>query len=92
MKLWLCEVLLALHYIHGRHVLHRDIKSSNIFLTAEADVQIGGMLPAARAASLLIELWHMSCLLLTCSSRARVLPPAVTVAHDLWLPGLELYS
>ena len=41
LKLWLCEVLLALHYIHGRHVLHRDIKSSNIFLTAEADVQIG---------------------------------------------------
>ena len=62
LKLWLCEVLLALHYIHGRHVLHRDIKSSNIFLTAEADVQIGGILPAARAAC---SLWAMLCLLLS---------------------------
>ena len=35
------QLLLALHYMRTKHVLHRDLKTSNIFLTAENDVQVG---------------------------------------------------
>jgi NIMA (never in mitosis gene a)-related kinase len=32
---------LSLEYVHGRRVLHRDIKSSNIFLTRNNTIKLG---------------------------------------------------
>ena len=42
LRRWLVELLLALHYMQGKQVLHRDLKSSNLFLTSENDVQARG--------------------------------------------------
>lgn len=39
--LWCAELLLALQYLHRNQVLHRDIKTSNIFLTSTGQVQLG---------------------------------------------------
>lgn len=41
LKLWLCQCLMALEHCHHRQVLHRDIKSGNIFLTSEGNVAVG---------------------------------------------------
>lgn len=41
LQLWLCELLLALDYLQARKVLHRDVKTSNVMLTAAGDVQLG---------------------------------------------------
>ena len=41
LKLWLCQTLMALDHCNSRSVLHRDIKSGNIFLTSEGNVMIG---------------------------------------------------
>ena len=38
---WFIQISMALEYIHGRKVLHRDIKTSNIFLTGNNTVKLG---------------------------------------------------
>mmetsp|Transcript_49388 Transcript_49388/g.89391 ORF Transcript_49388/g.89391 Transcript_49388/m.89391 type:complete len:1256 (+) Transcript_49388:108-3875(+) len=37
LMVWFVQLTLALNYIHQRHVLHRDLKSSNIFMTTSED-------------------------------------------------------
>ena len=39
---WLAQLALALRYIHGRKVIHRDVKTSNVFLVPTA-LDAGGV-------------------------------------------------
>eukprot|EP01004_Peranema_trichophorum_P003267 NODE_2264_length_1634_cov_48.102581_g1940_i0.p1 GENE.NODE_2264_length_1634_cov_48.102581_g1940_i0~~NODE_2264_length_1634_cov_48.102581_g1940_i0.p1 ORF type:complete len:252 (-),score=31.97 NODE_2264_length_1634_cov_48.102581_g1940_i0:798-1553(-) len=38
---WLIQMSLALEYCHQRKVLHRDIKSQNVFMTSERVLKVG---------------------------------------------------
>lgn len=38
---WFTEVALALKYMHDKHVLHRDLKSQNLFLTSSDRLRVG---------------------------------------------------
>lgn len=38
---WFIQICLALEYVHGRRVIHRDLKTSNIFLTGNLTVKLG---------------------------------------------------
>ncbi|XP_066920328.1 serine/threonine-protein kinase Nek5-like [Clytia hemisphaerica] len=38
---WFVQILIAVKYIHSLKILHRDLKSQNIFLTKEGFVKIG---------------------------------------------------
>lgn len=38
---WFSQIMLGLKYIHRHNILHRDLKSSNIFLQENGDLKIG---------------------------------------------------
>lgn len=41
LKKWLAQILLAMEYMHKQGVIHRDIKSGNLFLTGDLNINIG---------------------------------------------------
>lgn len=38
---WMCQICSGLKYLHERGIMHRDIKSQNIFLNAKNRIKIG---------------------------------------------------
>mmetsp|Transcript_22843 Transcript_22843/g.68642 ORF Transcript_22843/g.68642 Transcript_22843/m.68642 type:complete len:563 (-) Transcript_22843:374-2062(-) len=38
---WITQAVLGLKYLHGKHIIHRDMKSQNLFLTDRGQLRIG---------------------------------------------------
>jgi len=38
---WFVQISLAIKHIHDRKILHRDLKTQNIFLNAKGEVKMG---------------------------------------------------
>lgn len=38
---WFVQMALAIKHIHDRKILHRDLKTQNIFMTQQGEIKIG---------------------------------------------------
>ncbi|XP_061681643.1 serine/threonine-protein kinase Nek1 isoform X4 [Syngnathoides biaculeatus] len=88
---WFVQICLALKHIHDRKILHRDIKSQNIFLTKDGTVQLGDF-GIARVLNSTLELAR------TCIGTPYYLSPEICEnkpynnKSDVWALGCVLYE
>lgn len=40
---WVSQMLMALEYLHERNILHKDLRPTNIFLTAQGNIKLGSL-------------------------------------------------
>ncbi|XP_060127490.1 serine/threonine-protein kinase Nek4 isoform X2 [Zootoca vivipara] len=40
---WFVQIAMALQYLHERHILHRDLKTQNVFLTRSNIIKVGDL-------------------------------------------------
>ncbi|XP_022430458.1 serine/threonine-protein kinase Nek3 isoform X3 [Delphinapterus leucas] len=57
---WFTQMCLGVNHIHKKRVLHRDIKSKNIFLTQKGEVKLGDFGSARLLSS---DIWSLGCIL-----------------------------
>ncbi|KAL4230394.1 Serine/threonine-protein kinase Nek1 [Mactra antiquata] len=88
---WFAQMCLAIKHIHDRKILHRDIKSQNIFLTSKGMVQLGDF-GIAKVLNSTVELAR------TCIGTPYYLSPEICEnkpynnKSDIWSLGCVLYE
>uniref|UniRef100_A0A4W3JHJ4 non-specific serine/threonine protein kinase n=1 Tax=Callorhinchus milii TaxID=7868 RepID=A0A4W3JHJ4_CALMI len=88
---WFVQICMALKHVHDRKILHRDIKSQNIFLTKDGTVQLGDF-GIARVLNSTVELAR------TCIGTPYYLSPEICEnkpynnKSDIWALGCVLYE
>ncbi|XP_009980405.1 PREDICTED: serine/threonine-protein kinase Nek1 [Tauraco erythrolophus] len=88
---WFVQICLAVKHIHDRKILHRDIKSQNIFLTKDGTIQLGDF-GIARVLNSTAELAR------TCTGTPYYLSPEICQNRpynnksDIWALGCVLYE
>eukprot|EP00055_Hartaetosiga_balthica_P013944 m.74011 g.74011 ORF g.74011 m.74011 type:complete len:1372 (-) comp8436_c0_seq1:783-4898(-) len=88
---WFGQILLAMNYIHENRILHRDLKTANIFLTGSNIIKVGDFGIAA-------QLENSCDMRRTCVGSPYYMSPEVcqdipyNSKSDIWAMGCVLYE
>lgn len=88
---WIAQVVLGVMLMHSKNILHRDLKSQNLFLTSDGTVKIGDF-------GISKELPTLSSLAKTSCGTPYFMPPEVCKGEpygekiDIWAIGCILYE
>ena len=88
---WFVQITLALQYIHSEKILHRDLKTANIFLTSQDVLKVGDFGISA-------QLEHTLDMKHTCVGSPYYMSPEVCCdkpynnKSDVWALGCVLYE
>ena len=88
---WFIQCALALHYIHGKKILHRDVKTQNIFLTQEGVCKLGDF-GIARTLSNTFDQANTFVGTPYYLSPELILERPYDYASDVWALGVVLYE
>lgn len=89
--LWLVQIVTAVLHLHSIKILHRDIKSSNIYLTAEGVIKLGDL-------GIVKVLDHTQDVASTIVGTPYYMSPEIcqnspyTYQSDIWSLGVVLYE
>ena len=76
---YLIQSLLGLSHIHGKKIIHRDIKALNLFLDAGDNIKVRGGEGSKQLLGLMVQGWHFirteSPPLPLCHCTQRLAPP-----------------
>lgn len=88
---WITQCLLGCKYLHEKHILHRDIKSANVFISASGRCKLGDF-----GISRVLE--HTNCFAKTSIGTPYYLAPEICQQRpyawpaDIWALGCILYE
>lgn len=88
---WFIEMALSLDYVHSRRVLHRDLKTNNVFLTRDGRLRLGDFGIAKALEGTVSEA-------ASCVGTPSYMPPEVCEGEtydykaDVWSLGCILYE
>lgn len=88
---WFTQAMLGLQYLHSRHILHRDLKSSNFFVTKTGAVKMGDF-GLAKVLECTADFAH------TRVGTPNYMPPEICQGKpyhrscDLWSMGVVLFE